>query len=132
MKFMSNMRKFYIFFIECFIHFNFIYSSKNSYYLENESHNSSRLKFKLQTQNLLENMYSNVNYKTYCEDKMISLQETQNKNFIPENQFAYMDYDRIVSELTALSQEFPRFLKLSTGQKEFNLPHPSGQCGKGR
>jgi hypothetical protein len=129
MKFKVNIWKSNLFLFQCFI-LSFCVNS-----FENELYASATTKFKIQTQNLLENMYTNVNYKSYCEDKKHSIEDKSNDFFLSESKkehFDYMDYDTIVSELTELSREYPRYLKLTTGQKEFNLPHPSGECGKAR
>ena len=99
---------------------------------ENNLFSSAAMKFKHQTDMLLFNMYSNSNYKSICEDKKSSL--NNERQFLMEDinntdYFKYYDYDEIESELMTLSKNNPRYLKVTTGQKEFNLPYPGGECG---
>ena len=55
----------------------------------------------------------------------ISEDKKQHRNI---TQYEYREYRNITLTLKKLAKDYPDLVKLSTGQEEFGLPSPGGQC----
>lgn len=105
-------------------------ASSTEFYLKNQF--LSSMKFKVATNNLLQNLYKSSNFKSICELSKVKTKSRirfRSKSLDSEEHYRYHTYDEIVAELNHLSKENSRYLIVETGQNLYNLPHPGGKCG---
>ena len=57
--------------------------------------------------------------------------KTLKKDKLPLNsttQFNHRDFDNVIQTLKELAKKYPKYMVLTSAQKEFNLPNPGGKC----
>jgi len=116
------------------------------------------LQYKIQTKSFLNNLiitantvnkeYTKVNKNTkenklklkflnkfFTKKKTKSKNRKENIEYNNNNknkEFKYKKYDEIIYKMKKLSKKFPKFLKIKTAQKLYNLPNPYGYCGENK
>jgi hypothetical protein len=122
--------------------------TKTEFNLQN--HLTMMMRFKTKTHTMLENLYlsanrvemkkSSVKRRASSRRKVVrtntsshfsslkgmkKMMKLKNKDYV---QFRYKTYGEIVKTLEELAKKYPAYLKLTTAQKLYKLPHPGGYC----
>jgi len=104
-------------FLLFFINDYFIFSTEIKTNLENHLKMLNKLKMKSKV--FLETLYNTVN--NFDEQRIMSFPS-----------YEYRDYRNINKTMHDLVKQYPELVKLSTAQKDYNLPNPGGRCKEDR
>lgn len=66
-----------------------------------------------------------VSHISRLSKEMIRRYKNNKEKYI---QYRYLNYHEIEAELHKLAEKYPSYLRLTTGQKLYDLPHPGGYC----
>ena len=133
-------------FLLFFINDYFIFSTEIKTNLENHLKMLNKLKMKSKV--FLETLYNTVNnvdeqrimrkHKLNQGPFMVTNQVKRNlkrERFVVHKSFPsyeYRDYRNINKTMHDLVKQYPELVKLSTAQKDYNLPNPGGRCKEDR